>query len=83
MAAPSLEGHGAPQLEETENLNVEFVDEDLPHQFNENPLELTSLDVEFPSSRVATTIVILDFLSMNPYPHKTRLRSLANLASLL
>ena len=58
MAVPSLEGRGAPQLEETEHLNMEFANEDLLHQFDKDPLESTPLNVEFPSSPVAPTIVM-------------------------
>ena len=44
VAAPSLEGHGSPppKLEETEHPNMEFVDEDLLHHFNEDPLRVNS-----------------------------------------
>ena len=58
MDTPSFEGCAAPQLEEAKHLHVESPDEDMFHPFSEDPLESSPLDLEVPSSLVATKIVI-------------------------
>lgn len=47
-----LDGSTALQLEEVDQLHVESPNEDLFHQFYEDPLQSSPLDVEVPGSNV-------------------------------
>lgn len=54
----AMEVQGAPQLEETLYPSMESAEEDLLHQYNEDALDSTPLDVVFPYSPLTLTIVI-------------------------